>query len=256
MELSSITNSAIIPFDHPLFIGISLFGMAVVPMMLMAVTSFVKLNVVFTILRNAIGAGQVPSGAIATLLALVMTGYIMAPTAFDVKERIANVGKEAIITNKKEGTGIKIEAVPIIVTEAIRPIEKFLRKHSRIKERLFFASQIKQINPITKNQDVVLCDNDKIKEEANFEPSCRINKETIISLIPAFVVSELRDAFFIGFIIFLPFLVIDLVVTNVLVALGMMMVSPPTISLPLKILVFVLSDGWYLLCKNLVLNYL
>ena len=87
------------------------------------------------------------------------------------------------------------------------------------------------------------------------EPNCKPSGENFFSLVPAFVISELQQAFKIGFILFLPFLVIDLVVSNVLIALGMSMVSPFTISLPLKLILFVACDGWFLLCRGLVLGY-
>ena len=231
---------------NPLTLGLTFIALAVLPFLLLATTSFIKLSVVFGILRNALGAQQVPSAAVTSLLALVLTVHIMSPVAEEV-------AAEFFAKPKKEGTknGAGDNAGDDFFAQTARAgvaLEKFLRKHSHLRERVFFAG-IRTRRHLS-------------RDSAPSEPAgcagaaeCVVPGEDILSLVPSFVISELKEAFSIGFLIFLPFLVIDLVVANLLVGLGMMMVSPVTISLPFKIILFVIIDGWFLLCRGLVLGY-
>ena len=135
------------------------------------------------------------------------------------------------------------------------PLYNFLEKNSSLKERTFFAKMRHQ-GP--KQGDI----EQKISEppckptQDGEAMSCTIEGEDFSTLIPAFLITELKEAFALGFLIFLPFLVIDLIVAQILLSLGMMMVSPVTIAMPFKLLLFVACDGWFLFCKNLVLGYL
>ncbi len=225
-----------ISFDNPVILTGFFVAMALLPFAMLALTSFIKLSVVFGLLRNAIGAQQVPSAAITTLLAFALTLHIMSPVAGDAVSAV----KELVITEDIQNKDkINISTILLGIEKAIVPFEDFLRLHSGTDERVFFASK-------TKVETEIICK----------EKECAPKGENIFSLVPAFVVSELREAFAIGFVVFLPFLVVDLVVANLLVGMGMMMVSPISIALPFKIILFVLCDGWFLLSRGLVLGYM
>lgn len=202
--------------DNPLVFSALLMVLALIPFLLLSLTAFVKISVVFSILRNALGAGQVPSAAISSLLSLILSLHIAMPIA-------KSALNEFDLSTEFDSIEVFLEKIE----KAAKPFEDFLEKHCGQKEREFFATLAKSDTP----------------------------KQGLTVLVPAFLITELREAFAIGFTIYLPFLVIDLVVANLLVGMGMMMVSPVTVSVPFKIGLFVLSDGWYLLCRGLVLGY-
>ena len=221
-------------------------ALSLVPVALICTTSFLKLSIVFGILRNALGAQQIPSSALISALCLVLTIHIMRPVISEMVKSSSEPNSREIAseTTTKPPREQPKEANRFTTTELIAlgkrilpPIETFLRKHSRLKERIFFAQgqhSAPNDGPSTQNEIV---------------------GENFLTLLPAFILSEMQGAFLIGLFVFLPFLVIDLVVATILVAMGMNMVSPMTISLPLKIAVFVASDAWFLLCRSLVLHY-
>ncbi len=230
----------------PLFIALSL-----VPFMFLAVTSFLKLSVVFGILRNALGAQQVPSASVSSLLALVLTIQIMSPVMSETTSLLDKAIEGRNISNKNQPW--TVSSILEVAKEASLPLESFLIKHSRTRERIFFAQLGKDTAKLPEDKSVVSKDNLECGEGSH--TNCRPRGETLFTLVSSFVLSELYQAFAIGFSIFLPFLVIDLVTANLLVGLGMMMVSPVTVSLPFKLILFVLCDGWFLLCRSLVLSY-
>jgi type III secretion protein R len=119
---------------------------------------------------------------------------------------------------------------------AKEPLRKFMLQHAHFKDRILFFGLAKKMRTPEQQKD--------------------ITDKALIVVIPAFVISELKEAFQIGFLIFVPFIVIDMVVSNILMAMGMMMLSPTTISLPFKLLLFILIDGWYLIARGLVLGYI
>lgn len=230
--------------SNPAVIVLLMLCLALVPFFILAFTSFVKLNVVFGILRNALGAQQVPSGAVTSLLSLVLTLQIMAPV---IRESMANSsavldrlsqGTRAPTHSRQVSTGGGARASDLLpmlgaVRAGAEPFSAFLAKHAGQRERAFFC--------------------DMSRGSSSAEPIGR--QESIFTLLPAFLISELHEAFAIGFLVYLPFLVVDLVVANILVGLGMLMVSPVSVSLPFKILLFVGCDGWFLLCRSLMLGY-
>jgi len=225
LELSQLAE-----LNSPLSLLLSFVVLALVPFLLLGMTSFIKMSVVLGILRNALGLQQVPSAAVSTLLALALTIYVMAP----VGEAVFS-----IVEKELEGkTQVELTELYAISVKAGSPLMEFLRKNTRGQERAFFASEE--------------------LEDADCEAArtCSLKGETIFTLVPAFIISQLREAFIVGFSLFLPFLVIDLVVANLLLGLGMMMVSPIMISLPFKVILFVLCDGWFLLTTSLVSGYL
>ena len=193
--------------------------LSLAPALLILLTSFTRIIIIFHFIRQALGTQQMPSNQILIGLALFLTFFIMGPVW-------SNINKNALQPFLKEEMSDK-EAL----TEGVKPIRNFMLKLTREKDLgLFvkFANLSKPRNP------------DEIPTHV---------------LIPAFVVSELRIAFQIGFLLYIPFLMIDMVVASVLMSMGMLMLPPIMISLPFKILLFVLVDGWYLIINSVVTSF-
>jgi len=199
--------------------------LALAPFVAVMVTSFTKIVVVLNLLRNALGLQQVPPNVVLNGLALVLSIYVMYPVGIEIGNKLQG------INNIGSSTQTMLKAAD----QSKEPLREFLIKHSRPVERAFFHKTAqKSLKP---EQAATLTDRD------------------FIVVVPAFTVSELSVAFEIGFLIFLPFIVIDLVISNILMAMGMQMLSPTTVSLPFKLLLFVLIDGWVKLTHGLVLTY-
>ncbi|TRW17362.1 type III secretion system export apparatus subunit SctR [Glacieibacterium frigidum] len=206
-------------------------ALAIAPFFAVMVTSFTKIVVVLSLLRNALGLQQVPPNIVLNGLALVLTLYVMQPVAARMSEAVAGPGGSiGAIAGASQSTDSMLNSVNL----AKEPLRDFLIKHSRPNERAFFLRTAQKVDPAR---------------------SADMTERDFVIVVPAFVVNELSVAFQIGFLIFLPFLVIDLVISNILLAMGMMMLSPTTISLPFKLLLFVLVDGWVKLAHGLVLSY-
>lgn len=219
--------------SRPLILIIALAALGLVPFVLMMVTSFVKISVVLSIVRSALGTQQIPPTQVITGLAIILTVYIMAPVG-TAMYRAAETD-----FSQRGGNMMSAETVEKMLKagdKAKEPLREFLMKKVTLKDRALFYNLAKKMRPER--------DRDSVGE-----------KDFMI-LVPAFVVSELKEAFQIGFILFVPFIVIDMVVANILLALGMHMLSPTTISMPFKLLLFVMVDGWYLIAKGLVIGYL
>lgn len=214
----------ILPYD-PLYIVVALLAMSIAPFFALMVTSFVKLSVVLSLVRNALGIQQIPPNMVINGLALVLSVYIMAPVGIDMYTIISDAAR----------SGGNFETILKESGRAREPLREFLLKHSEKKERIFFAQSAKKLWQNNAAQN--------------------LKDKDLVVLIPAFTVHELAGAFKIGFLIYLPFVIIDLIVSNILLAMGMMMVSPMTISLPFKLLLFVLVNGWTKLIHALVLSY-
>ncbi len=207
-------------------------GLALAPYVAVMITAFTKLVVVFSLLRNALGLQQTPPNVVLNGLAIILSAYVMYPVGLEMAE----VSQPAIEEQRsKDTSSVKISELLTIAERAKEPLKGFLIKHTSVEEREFFLTTAQRLLPEDKRAQTTAND--------------------LIVIVPAFTVSELARAFQIGFIIFLPFLVIDLIVANILQALGMMMLSPTTISLPFKLLLFVLLDGWSKLIHGLVLTY-
>lgn len=219
--------------NRPLVLMITLGALGFAPFVILMVTSFVKISVVLSVVRSALGTQQIPPTQVITGLAIILTVYIMAPIGQEMFKAADN-GEVA------EGRSLlDAKNVDTLLTAADRgkePLRGFLNKKVTRKDRaLFYGLALKLRKP---------------------EDRKSITENDFLILVPAFVVSELKEAFQIGFLLFVPFLVIDMVVANILLALGMQMLSPTTISMPFKLLLFVLVDGWYLIAKGLVVGYL
>jgi flagellar biosynthetic protein FliP len=193
--------------------------LSLAPSILIMATSFVRIVVVLSLLRMAIGLQQSPPNSVIISLALFLTAFIMAPTF----QAAYDQGLQPLIEEKIE--------TPEAMEKTVAPFRAFMLKNVREKDlKLFF---------------------DLAKEKPPADP----NATPLRMLVPAFLISELRRAFEIGFLIFIPFLVIDLVVASILMAMGMMMLPPVTISLPFKLIFFVLVDGWTLVAGSLIQSY-
>jgi flagellar biosynthetic protein FliP len=193
--------------------------LALAPSLLIMVTSFTRIIVVLSFLRQAMGANQMPPNQLLLGLSLILTFFIMAPAA-----------NKAYTEGIKPYTEKQISG-EVAFTKAVAPFREFMLAQTREQDLALFVDIAKLDAPSTP-ADIPLH-----------------------VLVPAFVISELRTSFQIAFVIFIPFLVIDMVVASVLMSMGMMMLPPVIVSLPFKILLFVLVDGWYLLVKSLVESF-
>ena len=217
--------------SNPLSLIALMAALALLPFLLMMVTSFIKVAVVLSLLRTAIGAQQVPPNQVITGLAIILSVYIMAPVGMQTYEIMEPVVAE-VESGQQE---LDYTMVASVAGDAAQPIKGFLLKHADESERQLLYELAMQIRTPEQQRDLAADD--------------------MIVAIPAFVLTELKEAFIIGFLLFVPFLIVDLVVANILLSLGMHMLSPTTVSLPFKLLLFVLVDGWYLVVKGLILGY-
>ncbi len=202
----------------PLDLLVTLTMLSLVPLLLVMCTSFVRIVVVLSLVRSAIGASALPPNAVLTGLALVLTLVVMAPTA-------QRIGHDAVEPYSR-GRISPSQAI----ARAIAPLRSFMLRQARAADVALF---------------------ERIARRAS-EPERQV---PITVLIPAFVVGELRSAFAIGFALYLPFVAIDLAVAAMLMGLGMMMLSPPVVSLPVKLLLFVMVDGWAMLCGGVAASF-
>ncbi len=219
--------------SQPLVLLFVLVGLGLLPIVVMMSTSFVKISVVLGLVRNGLGTQQIPPNTVITGLALIMTIYIMTPVGLEIYKSTQQTLQQG--TNQPLLSQVTVNLLVKGLGEAKDPMKKFLAKHAHPKETDLFLNLARKMRS-PEDKDSVL--------QTDFQV-----------LVPSFVISELSEAFQIGFIIFMPFLVVDIVVTNILLSLGMFQVSPVTIALPFKLLLFVMVDGWHLIAKGLVMGY-
>ena len=209
----------------PLNLIFVLAAAALVPFLAVVATSFIKLSVVFLLVRNALGVQQIPPNMALNALAIILSGYIMAPVVVQTYE----------ILSTGAYTFTNVDGLKAAYEAGRDPLLRFLRRHAADRERMFFMEAARSLWPPELWQ--------------------RLSIDDLVIVLPAFTVSQLREAFEIGFLLYLPFIAIDLIVSNILLAMGMMMVSPLTISLPFKLFLFVMVDGWSRLILGLVKTY-
>ena len=219
--------------SRPLVLILAMAALSLIPFALLMVTSFVRISVVLSILRSAIGTPSVPPTQVLTGLSLILTIAVMAPTA----QRMYDAMKPAL--GLAAGADVaSAETLGALGTAADRgkePLRDFILKHTDPRDRAsFLAVTLKMRAP---------------------EERAAVTDRDFGVIVPAFVTSELRRAFQIGFLLFIPFLVVDMVIANLLLALGMHMLSPTTVSLPFKLLLFVIADGWTLVIRGLLQSY-
>lgn len=209
----------------PVALIVVLAAVAVIPFLAILATSYVKLVVVLGLVRNALGVQNVPPNMALNAIAIILTIYIMQPV---MHRSYATIGDQSLdFDNPKQAADI--------LSKGAEPFREFLEKHTGKRERAFFVDTTKRL--------------------WSAEDAEKVTDRDFMILVPAFTTSELTNAFQLGFLLFLPFIVIDLVVSNILLAMGMMMVSPMTISLPFKLFLFVTVNGWERLIHALVLSY-
>lgn len=218
----------------PLSALVLLSLLSLLPLVLLLMSSFVKIAVVLSILKSALGAAQIPPSSVVTGLALILTVVVMAPTA----ERMLRIVEPELRGAPQSAEVLSGKTASLLVAagaKAREPLREFLLQHAGPGERAtFLALALRGRSSV---------------EKAN------VSERDFLVLAPAFVTSELRRAFQIGVLLFIPFLLIDLVISTLLVALGMSGLPTTAVSLPFKLLLFVLADGWQLLVRGLVQSY-
>ena len=247
----------------PIAIVLFLVSLSLAPFIILMITSYVKLVIVMNLIRQAMGLQQIPPNMIINGLAIILSLYIMAPimqesihraveinqqfklrkqnpNSFSLPEKfkayhdtsqLSNTLLSALSSDNEQG----LNDTKALLNYLKEPITQFLLQHTTQKQSQFFIQVAKRLWP------------NQYKQE--------IKRDNLLICVPAFILSELTSAFEIGFLIYLPFIAIDLVVSNILLAMGMMMVSPMTISLPFKLMLFVLVNGWTKLVEALLLTY-
>ncbi len=232
-----------VPADGAWLVAAVLAAAVALPFVLAVVTSFLKLVVVGHIIRSALGTPHLPPTSVITGLAIVLSIHIMAPTA-----RQAYTNVQQVRASQASDAPLTSATLAEYATQAAGPVRAFLVQHAHEKEIALFGqlrTALEAGEPTTTLPAT----------QPTSGPTAQAAAGDWTILVPAFVISELSEAFQIGFILFVPFLIIDLVIANVLMSMGMFMLSPVTVSLPIKLLLFVLVDGWHLITKGLVLGY-
>jgi flagellar biosynthetic protein FliP len=204
--------------DPALQLIIVMGSLSLLPFAVVSMTSFLRYIIVLSILKTALGTQQVPPAIVLVGMALILTLYTMAPVFTDIQQRTAPlVAKKADVVQ--------------VFNVGSEPLKQFMMRQTREQDVAFFVKMARK-NPPESPKDL-----------------------TLWEVAPAFLISEMRTAFEIGFVLFIPFIVLDLVVANILLALGMMMLSPTIISLPFKILIFIAVDGWSLIINGMVQSF-
>ncbi|MFA5040541.1 MAG: flagellar type III secretion system pore protein FliP [Bdellovibrionales bacterium] len=218
--------------------------LSLAPSILVMVTSYTRVIVVLAFLRTALGTQTTPPNIVLISLALFLTMFIMQPTL----DRAWENGVRPLMNNQiDEETSFE---------RTMEPIQEFMLKHTRSKDLNLFIEIGKANESATKPAATEKASpTEPQKDKTSADKAETKASVPIRALIPAFMISELRRAFEIGFLLFLPFLIIDMVVASILMSMGMMMLPPSLISLPFKIVFFVLVDGWYLVCGSLIQSY-
>ena len=203
------------------------------PFLIAAGTCFIKFSIVFSLVRNAIGLQQVPSNLTIQAVALMMTAFIMMP-----------IVNEAYSYSQEQQTDFSnAESINNFLNHGLGSYKAYLSKHTDPELAGFFNDvYLKQIE-------------NRQPGSAGIGDAEAEGEVSIFALLPAYALSEIKSAFEIGFYVYLPFIVVDMVISNILLSLGMMMMSPVTVSLPIKLILFVAVDGWTKLSQGLILQY-
>jgi type III secretion protein R len=211
----------------PVSFFLVLLAVAVLPFAAMVVTSYTKIVVVLGLVRNALGVQQVPPNMVLNGVAIILSCYIMAPVAMMAGDRLQASGSAAGAPGAQQ---------ILAATDAARePFRQFLDKHADAREKAFFLKSASSLWPA--------------------ERAAQLKANDLMVLAPAFLLTELTAAFRIGFLLYLAFIVVDLVIANVLLAMGLSQVTPSNVAIPFKLLLFVVLDGWSRLVHGLVLTY-
>ncbi len=212
-------SGAFANLDPALQLMLLMASLTLLPFMVSGMTSFLRYVIVFSILKQAMGTQQVPPSMVLVGLALILTFYTMSPVFGEMYTAV-----NPLLNNPKSN-------VMDIMNKGVVPLKQFMMRQTREEDVRIFLEVSRKKAPDS------------------------VNELSIWEITPAFMLSELRTSFEIGFVIFIPFVIIDLVVANILMALGMMMLSPTIISLPFKILIFIAVDGWSLIVRGLIQSF-
>jgi type III secretion protein R len=205
--------------------------LALLPFIIMILTSFMKIVIVLSLLRNALGVQQAPPNQIVNGVAVMLTLFIMYPTILKMYDVSQKAMAETAVPESFMAPGASSYIIGI-AAKTQEPLRDFLKRNSSVKHQALFYRMAYKSLPEQHREG--------------------LKPDDFIIVVPSFITSQLKDAFEIGVLIYIPFFVIDLVVSNVLLAMGMMMLSPVTISMPLKLFLLVMLDGWTLLVEGLV----
>lgn len=229
-------NTPFDAFQRPSLItqAVTLSILSLLPFIIMILTSFMKIVIVLSLLRNALGVQQAPPNQVINGVAFMLSLFVMYPTSL----KMYDAALQVVDTSKTPDSLVSPQSSTYILnvaSAAVGPLKDFLKKNSLVKHQaLFYRMAFKTI-------------------PENHRES--LQPDDVIILVPAYITSQLKDAFEIGVLIYIPFFVIDLVTSNILLAMGMMMLSPVTISMPLKLFLLVMLDGWTLLIEGLVATF-
>ena len=216
LDLSAVANEG---FSESIILLVAMSFITLVPFFLVSTTSFLRIVIVFSMLRMALATQQSPPNTALIGLAIFMSVFVMTPTFNSVMQDAIVPYQEGRLTQKEA------------MIEGFKPFRMFMLRHA------------------SENDLGLFLEFSKVQYTDSFDDI------PMFIIIPAFVLSELKTAFQIGFLLFIPFLVVDLIISNILLSLGMFMLSPAMISLPFKILLFVLTDGWNLITRGLLISF-
>jgi len=214
--------------------GAALTFMSLLPFLIMILTSFVKIVVVLSLLRNALGVQQSPPNQVINGIAFLLSIYVMFPTGV----KMYDAAKGLITSPNVPQELVSAESAEFIIAVAVQarePLREFLKSNSLVRHHRSFYKTVYRVLP------------DEYRDD--------LKPDDFLILVPSYIATQLKAAFEIGVLIYIPFFVIDLVVSNILLAMGMMMLSPITISMPLKLFLLVMLDGWTLLIEGLVSTF-
>lgn len=211
----------------PVLIVAVLGTIALTPFVALLVTSYTKIVIVLGLLRMALGTQQVPPNMVLNGIAIILTIFVLAPVGMQAADTLKTV-------QFSKGTAT-FDDYRRVADAVVAPMRQFLDKHTEERERRFFMRTAERLWPPERAQ--------------------ALTRDDLLILVPSFTLSELIEAFQIGFLLYLAFVVVDLLIGNVLLALGMSMVSPTVVSVPFKLLLFIALDGWSLLMQGLLLSY-
>jgi type III secretion protein R len=206
---------------------IAVVAISLIPFVAMVATSYAKIVVVLGLLRNALGVQQVPPNMVLNGIAILVTAYVMAPIGMQAMQTMQS-------THRPPG-GDSSAVMLDILDAGKEPFRAFLKKHAHEREKRFFVHSAATIWP---------------KDMA-----AKLKEDDLIVLAPAFTLTEMADAFKIGFLLYIAFIVVDLIIANVLMSMGLNQVQPTNVAIPFKLLLFVVMDGWSTLIHGLVLTY-
>ena len=214
--------------------SVAIVFMSLLPFLVMILSSFVKIVVVLSLLRNALGVQQAPPNQVINGIAFLLSIYVMFPTGVKMYDAAKSVMAQRTVPQELV-SGESATYILQVANAAKEPLRDFLKNNSLVKHQRVFYKTVYRLLP------------ESYRDE--------LKPDDFLVLVPSFIASQLKSAFEIGVLIYIPFFVIDLVVSNILLAMGMMMLSPVTISMPLKLFLLVMLDGWTLLIEGLVATF-